>query len=266
MVVVWTANQYCAYNSDGTGTSNTQNINAPGTYDYSFDYINVTVNAGTHCASKTKSTGWHAYNTTCTWTASTGYAFDYTGTQTKSKNFTTPGGTYGGDINAKFVKFEITYTNCTATEDSQPNSYYELGLSSPSYFYVDARANTGWSFGGSNTQDLYSDFYGNAIPYPTAPFSATISPDYFYLTFSGTNCKPVKQGTNIVLTSGLYDTAQTFMWVADTNYAFTNSGGTAYPGGNYISTSASPNTYSQTAGYGKYTVSKTNCTANVSTG
>ena len=63
--ITWTANDNCAFNAAGTTTTATQDV-ALGTTSYSksADYIHVTVSA-TNCTAN-KSTGWHAYNTTCT--------------------------------------------------------------------------------------------------------------------------------------------------------------------------------------------------------
>lgn len=54
--VTWTANTNCAFNSDGTKTTDTGILNSAGTFSRSADYVNATSFTGTHC-STTASTG-----------------------------------------------------------------------------------------------------------------------------------------------------------------------------------------------------------------
>lgn len=97
------------------------------------------------------------------------------------------------------------------------------------------------------------------------PDAAEFSPMYFYLTFNGTNCHAVKNGTSTTLTSGFYYGSVVFYWQTNSSsYAF-NSSGSQSTG---TTTATAPNTYEKSAGYGKYTVSADSdkYTTNVSTG
>jgi hypothetical protein len=52
------------------------------------------------------------YNAECTWTSSTNYAFDASGTSTSKDNFTVPGKTYSKS--PEYGKYTVTTTNCSA--------------------------------------------------------------------------------------------------------------------------------------------------------
>lgn len=233
----FTANTNCAYSADGTTTTQTKTVAAGGTISSSADYIYVKV-SGTNCTAN-KSTGWFAYNTQCTWTASTSYAFDNSGTTTSTANFTSPGSTYTKTPGYAYLTVTGSHRSVTANDAG----WYTAGSSVTTTF----KADSGWSFGGTTAQDTTTKTV-------TVPGTNSATPTYFYVTIQATNSSANKS-------TGWYNASFTCTWTANTNYAFDNAG-TATSG----QTISIPGTYSKSPGYGKYTVTATNSTASVSTG
>ena len=236
--ITWTASTSCAFNSAGTTTTATASVALGATsYSKSADYIYVTV-SGTNCTAN-KSTGWFAYNTQCTWTASTNYAFNSSGTTTSTANFTSAGATYSKS--PEYGKYTVSCMDCTADVST---GWYAVTTSKSTTF----TANAGWSFGGATLQDT------KTVSAPV-PGSVIAIPGYCNITVSATNC------TANVASGIVKDLTTVITYTASTNYAFDSSGTTTS-----TLTVSGPGTYSKSPGYGKYTVTATNSTANVSTG
>ena len=227
------------FTKSATVTSAGQTISSGTVYTW----YNVTF-SGTNCAAN-KSSGWYLSDTTFTWTATTNYAFDSSGTKTSAGTIT-QAGSYGKT--AQYGFYDLNTTNCVFSLGHKEGYY----LTSTS-LSTSCVANSGWSFRGSTEAD--SQTLPTSGTTKNAPCSQSFSPSYFKLTITGTNCTPNKQ-------TNFYNAAQTITWTAATDYAFDSLGTKAAS----VTTSAAPGSYSKTPTYGQYNVYTTNCTANVSTG
>lgn len=111
----WSADSNCGFDSSGTDeASETISLSQAGSYSKTAGYIKVKITNGTGCAAD-KSTGYNEYNDLCTWTRSSGYAFDSSGTTTASERLTTPGATYTKSCTHAY--YTLSLTNCSYSSE-----------------------------------------------------------------------------------------------------------------------------------------------------
>ena len=203
----------------------------PGSVSGSPGYCNITV-SGTNCSAN-KSSGIIANGTVITWTASSGYAFNNSGTTTSTATVSGPN-TYSKTPGYGYLT--VSGSHRTVTENNA--GWYTAGSSVTTTF----KADEGWSFGGTTGRDTTTDS-------TTVPGTNSATPAYFYLTISnGTGCTVNKS-------SGWYNAAQTITWTRTSGYAFDSSGKTTTS----QTTSAAPGSYTAAATHGYYTLTLTNC-------
>ena len=237
--IYWKANSNCAFTNAGTDaatkTTSTCTPNQARTPSASADWIYVTISSSNCTANK--STGWNSYNATCTWTANSSYAFDYSGTSTAYTTLTTPGGNYSKTAN--YGHYVLSLSHCHR-KSGTADGYEVVNASSSAYSTV-VEADDGWAFDANGTTEKTIS--------AACPGTASASATYFYLTItSGTGCSANKS-------SGWYNAAQTITWTRSSGYAFDSSGTTT----SSRTTSAAPGEYTKAASHGYYTLSLTNC-------
>ena len=238
--------RYSFSNTSSTSYTKTATVSSAGQTISSgtvYTWYNITVSS-TNCTTTT-ATGWHPSGNKITWTAATNYAFDSAGTATKTVTIDSSK-TYTGS--PTYGKLTVTATNCTA---ANATGWYGVTSSKSTTF----TANDNRSFGGSSVKDTTSKT-------STVPGSVSASPGYCKITVTATNCSSIKVGdtTRASGWSGIVPLNTVITWTASSNYAFNSSGTTTA-----TSTVTAPGTFTKSPGYGKLTVTATNCSANAST-
>lgn len=233
----WTASTNCAFSSDGTITTATQSItpNQAGTYSKSADYIYVTISNGIGCSAN-YSTGWHPYGRTVTWTRSSGYAFDSSGTTTSSDTLTTPGGTYSKSCDYGY--WTVNYSSCT------PSDYGGWKLLSGNPYSITFTAISGYAFDASGTNTY-------TVSNINVPTTTEGTAGYGYYNLSLTHCSRSSGETEGWKAVG--STYTTYVTAAS-GYGFNYSGSTSSS-----CSSTVPGTASVSADYVEITYSGTRC-------
>ena len=238
------SNSNWAFDNTGTSTAS-RSVTVPGSLTISPGYIYVTTN-GSYCIPSVKS-GWHAYNTSCTWEPANYYSFEG-GTTQKSltKSLTTAGGTYNEE--PQYVRVERV--------DTGPYNY-GVNINNSTYYTKDKKvqwtASVNYSYGGSSVNDLSSGTTIVPGGIMTAP-----NPDYVKCTITGDRVKASHSSGSIIKVGGI------ITWTATTNYSF--AAGTTRVATETETVSLTNTLYAKSADYKSITVSATYCSANISSG
>lgn len=251
--ITYTASSGYSFAEGTTASNPTKHTVALGTTSYSrsCDYKSITVN-GTNCTANVTS-GYRKIGATITWTTlsatNSKYSFSNTTLDT-SETATISTDTASYSKTASYLWYNVTITastNCTANKSSG----YLLNGTTVTFTATEATASNRCSFSSTD-----STVYTKSVTVSSAGQKIASGTVYIWrnVTFSLTNCT-----ANIA--SGWILNNTPIIFTANTNYAFDSSGTTTFN-----DTIVQAGTYTKTAGYGKYTVSTTNCTANVSTG
>lgn len=238
------SNTNWAFDNVGTSTAS-RSVTVPGSLTISPGYIYVTTN-GSYCIPSVKS-GWHAYNTSCTWEPANYYSFEG-GTTQKSltKSLTTAGGTYNEE--PQYVRVERV--------DTGPYNRV-VNINNSTYYSKDKKvqwiATSSYSYGGEVVNDLSS---GTTIV-PGGVMTAP-NPGYVYCVINGFRCT-FKPATKSILAVG-----STITWTATTNYSF--AAGTTRVATDTETVSLTNTIYAKSADYKYITVNATYCSANISSG
>lgn len=242
------SNTNWAFDKTGTSTASSS-FPVPKTLTVKAEYIYVTTN-GNYCIPSIK-TGWHAYNTPCTWEPANYYSFEEGTTQkSTTENLTIAGGTYTKE--PQYVRVE-RIDNGSYASGATING---TAINNSTYYSKDSQvqwtATSSYSYGGESVSDLSS---GTTI-IPGGVMTAP-NPDYVECVIKGTNCSPNK-------TSDILKVGTKITYTAYSGYSFAE--GTTGTTTSTKTVALGTITYHGTADYKLITISGTNCTADVSTG
>lgn len=174
--------------------------------------------------------------TVITWTASSGYAFDSSGSTTTQQATVTSGGTYSA--NAEYYNITIVSDRCSCDTSS---GYQKIGNT------ITWTRDSGYAFSSSGATTATATIQAGTSTYRK-------SANYKNITVSSSNCS-----ANV--SSGWVALSTTITWTASSGYAFNSSGSTTTTA--TVSTSSA--SYSASAGYFYVSISSTNTTVWLST-
>ncbi len=224
-----------AFNNDGTQKTTTQSItpNQVGTYSKSADYIYVKINSTNSTASiggTAIDDGWRwvRYNTQCTWTAATNYAYSNSGLSTSSINLTEAG---KDAYDSAPTHLAYTVKGVARTTKTSDSTEYDLIGATISYEWTTSQ--TYYAFDSNGTRKA-----SNSKTLNSTGISLSVNaPGWYYY------------GTKPAATHTTHTTASTIGWqntstytvtyTAASGYAYDATGkttatNTANPGNNFI--------------------------------
>ena len=241
------ANSQWAFDSNGTSTFSYSD-NVPASFKISPNYCNITVK-GSYCTITvdgiTQASNWLGLvpnGANIVYTASTNYAFDSSGTTTKTVTVNGPG-TY--DNSPTYGYYALSLTNCQYFSGTAAG-WHPLGTK-PS---TTVQANNDWSFGGTTANDR-ATLQGNVV----VPMAWKPSPKYCNITVSGSDCTIKVGNTNRDSGwTGIVALETTITWTAKPNYAFDYSGRATD-----TQPVKNPGSYRREATHGYYNLDLTHC-------
>ena len=164
----------------------------PASFKISPNYCNITVK-GSYCTitvnGSTQASNWSGLvpnGANIVYTASTNYAFDSSGTTTKTVTVNGPGTPDTYDNSPTYGYYDLDLTHCH--HDSGNNTGWYTLDTKP---YTTVQADNDWSFGGTTVNDTIT--IGGSTPVPT---TGTASPTNCNITVRGSYCTIKVGNTN----------------------------------------------------------------------